>query len=369
MLPLFTILAVLIITFYQLFVDQNYRPLGLKRLLNFQTMKKLISARQVKSESCQEKTDYIFSTQDHTILIRNLAEQKDITILLDLGETLEPPFFLNRARQKTGYLTKKDNQKIVNIYNLNNGHKQQSVLAANISQAGIINFDDFDNLYFYYQDKDLWTIAIFNGSSSEIIVNNINYNGTNLTLAVEPIQNLIIYPECQSFCQFISYSIKDKSKKSNFISTELPTENSAYEVKNVNLLFFDEDLGRIIYEIPQNKVVYITDFNGYLWHHIYLEPVTGNAISINGILTDVRGQKKLIASSKLKKQAYVYDINFIGLKLLDLGNDFEVYDQPLNQPADCLLLEDKNKKEFIFKNVVTEKEEKISELTDYLQIF
>lgn len=351
---------VVIITFGQLFVDENYQPVGWKNIFKRQLYRHLLNNNQDKKISCVERINYIILQKENKISIVNKKTLDTLLITLALNEELRSNIIFNNNRQEIVFLTEKDKQYLLNTYSLQAKTLNKTILEENITLADIINFDENDNLYFYVKKNNLWSINKYKDFVVQPIITNISYSGNDLTKSVGIINNTIIYPECTTYCQFIFYNIIDQTKKNIDIATENQTENSAKDIKEVELLYFDESVGKIIYQLPQKQTAYITDFNGYLWHHIYLNPVADSKIRIDGILVDYQGRNKLIASSQQKKQTYIYDINNIGLKLIELGDQFTVVPDQVNTLGGCLLLKDQESKYWL-KNIESLKNELLTD--------
>lgn len=317
--------------------------------------------------SCFNNISGVVYLQDNSIRLYELKNNED-KLLIDLeNEKLASAVFINNEKDKLVFLTSDSNDFWVNQYSLINQELSKVILDKTISDVNIINIDQLANAYIYYQEKagNSWTIALVTEKSTTPLIKDINYQGESLTSSVEQIENQIIYPECNpnnKNCIFISYNIKDKTSK----NIEIAVEDGSIEVADVDLMFFDENSSKIIYQLPNKNIAYITDFDGYLWHHIYLSPFEGNQIKINGILVDSENNKKLLASSDFKSQAYIYDINYIGLKAIDLSQDLQVVDNQINIPKSCLLLKKKDNNSFWLKDFVLNEKKLILENKEYL---
>lgn len=366
-LLLFTLAIVLIISSYQLFVDKNYRPLSFKNLLNPKFIIQTINLKRAKpSSSCFTNIGNIIYGKNNSFLSYDFnSNEEKLLFALEKGE-LSSPLFMNKKKNMLAFILKDNDGFWIYLYDIEQKQTSKLLLEGKIAKAGIINFDKLDNVYFYYKslDDNFWTIALFNKLKINPFVKNISYSGINLTRSAEPINNIIIYPECNKSCQFMAYNIADKTTE----KINIATEDGSPEVISLNMLFYDENTGKIIYQLPNKNVTLISDFKGYLWHHIYLEPAKGNIITINGMLTDSKGIKKLIAFSELKKQAYIYDINYIGLQMIDLKENQKVVEDQINSPQGCLLLEKRNIKEFAIKDINSLEEKILKTGVDYLQL-
>lgn len=340
----------------------------MKRLLSLNWLKQFSYIWQKKTlVNCFNNINTVVYQKDNLINFYDLKDNENKLVFSLQNDKLSSPTFVNKEKSKLAFLTKNNDDFWINIYDLEKQNLSRLALENKIENVSIINFDKLNNVYIYYKEQNInmWTIVLANEKETTPIIKNIIYPGLILTRAIEQIENTIVYPQCNKNCQFIFYNLIDKSTK----NINITTEDGSPEIFNVEVLFYDEKASKIIYKIPDRNVAYIVEFNGYLWHHIYLEPAKENLIKINGILLDNQGNKKLLASSDYKKQAYIYDINYIGFKLIDLNNQLKVVDNQLNLPESCLLLENKDKQEFWLKDIVTEKEKLILEGKTYLQLF
>lgn len=292
-----TTLAVLIIVFYQLFVDKNYRFLNPKKFLQPQFLKGLLKGnRELEVNSWEE-----------------LKNKNIFTSLV----------FLSPNKDKAALIREDNNDFILSI-SQGGENKTKEIVFNSLKKLNIIQWDkDNNRLYLAYLDEeDFWNIGIFNlimieendlSEKIKPLVEKINFKGDKLTTSIEPISEKIVYPECDPNCHFVVFDLAKGTKNSISIVDETNEKN----IMVVSLNFFDEKTEKIIYEIKTKDMAYIIDFSSYLWHYIYLKPTPDNLIEIKGIFVDSLGNKKLVAYSKLKRQTYLYDINDIGLKVIE----------------------------------------------------
>lgn len=347
---LLTVIVALIIAFYQLFVDKNYHYLGVK-FFNPGFLRELSLLRFEPEEiNCLNNTSSIIFQKDKQVFIQHPKDNQEKELFALGSEEIIGPAFLNKQKSLLAFITRGENF-YFGTYNFNDHVFSKIALDKQINKAGIINFDQADGVFLYYklQNSESWTIIRVANQEITSVIKDIIYPGDELTRAIEPIKEAIIYPVCQKTCQMILYNTATKQAQNITVANV----DYAPEIDDLQILFYDEATGRIFYQQINKKIAYITDFQGYLWHNIDLEPGVDNLIKINGIVSDYQGRKKLLASSDTKKQAYLYDINYIGLKAIDLDANDQLLNDQFNLPSGCFLV--KNKQNGIFsKNTNSE---------------
>lgn len=338
LLFLLVLIIVLIIAFYQLFVDKNYHYLGTKFLTpSFFTQFSLL-VKEPQEINCLNSTDSIIFQKDKKVIIwhPNNNQEKELFSLGD--EEIIGSVLINKHKSLLAFVSRGENFNL-SIYNFNTNVLSKTSLDKQINKAAIINFDQTDGIYLSYksQDGESWTIARADDRGITPVIQNIIYPGEELTRAIEPIKEAIIYPVCQKNCQMILYNITTKQARNITIANV----DYAPEIDDLQILFYDETIGRIFYQQTNKKISYITDFQGYLWHNINLQLGVDNLIKINGNILDYQGRKKLLASSDDKKQVYLYDIDYIGLKVIDIKAEDQLLNNQFNLPTGCILVQNK----------------------------
>ncbi len=356
---------ILIICLFQLFVYDNYHYPSWKLFLNPIQLIKTINNNFKKPTTCFSNIKSLIFIDSGIIYFENTITNQLVKIDSLNNETLTSRFYFYSDKKKIAYITKNGQKLTLNIFDLT-GNKLSKIIFDYYNKLNIIQWGkQTPVIYLSYQDKDNnWNIGFLQDEIIRPLVEKINFTKDTLIEAVEPIDELIIYPECSLQCHFVIYNLKTKSKQTTAVINEVKET----EFFDINLNYFDTTLSRIIYQIPSSETTYIIDFNSYLWHHIIMQPATGNKISLKGIRTDFKGRKKLIVSSDYKKQAYIYDINYLGLQMIDLKENQKVVEGQINSPQGCLLLEKRNEKEFAIKDINSLEEKVLKTGVDYLQL-
>lgn len=357
---------VFIIAFYQLFVDENYNYLNWKVYFSPQFFKNIIQLNKKSLNRCLSNSPKYIAVKNNVIEYNDNQSNAIIKFVLDDEEILTSQFYLSAGKDKLAYLTLKNGTYIVNIKTIDKSY-QQKVVIENIDKLSIIQWRSVnDDLYLAYKKDSNWSIGYLpnNSKKIEILVEKINFNEDVFPQATQAISQYIVYPECIGNCRFTIYDLETSGKRNIIVANE----ESNKDVERVILIYFDDEARKLIYSLPQweGKTLYISDFSGYLWHNIFLEPAENNRIEFKGILKDQQ-RKKILAYSKVKNQAYLYDIDYIGLKTVDMKKTDELIDDQVDLTHQCLVFK-KSDKEYWIKDIDSFKERLIDNNSDYFQL-
>jgi hypothetical protein len=233
--------------------------------------------------------------------------------------------------------------------------------------VGLAGWSDNEVIYLSFKGKDdKWQIVsldLNNEEEFEILISDINFPKEKLTASLGKIKDKIVYPWCDDACYFSIFNLNEK--KAEVDKIDIPQIQIS---NNISFYYFSQSFDRIIYEALDKRDVYVIDFKGELWHRISLTDDANRFILFKGLNYNLNNLY-LLAYSEQRNEAYIYDLIYYGLKIVELDDCFSPAEYQVNNFTDDLLLKDKCRSGFLLKDLQTGENTDLVKEADYFKFF
>lgn len=324
-------------------------------------IKKVILLFKSQSRPAMWDKDLIF-LQENKLFFQKGAER---ALIEDLSEAELVDLKLSPDKSKIVFIFQKEEIYFLKIFSLAEKKLIQEKAMTNIAAIQLINWsEEGDKIYLAYKGEDqLWQISSWNDSGLlESILRGVRFDKKRLTLSARAIDHYLIFPVCEGNCHFSLYDIQKKEFEKEKIEIEEEVVGD-----ELDFYYYDERTDRIVYQAPDKEFVFSLGFNGEVWHRIFLFSDPEKNIEFKGF--NVEGPNFwLLAYSRQRKEAYLYDLVYFGLKIVSLEDEEELIHQE-NQFKEFIILKNQKTKEFFAENIKTGEKISLGTNFNYLKAF
>ncbi len=260
LLHLFGFLIVFLIVttfvFYQTFVDSNHQRIPLSVFLRPKVFLQAVAKLGAQKPPFDESALYWFD-------VNKIVSMKGAQPISDGRENMMI-FVVNNTVLLTGFLDNK-----LFITNFTN----DSISSFTIDNARVVTVVGWLDesrvvLDVWNQSHSIWELNIQTQQMTQI-VSEIVYKGSVLPITTASGFSTLIYPDCSAKCFAVEL---DLEKRTQIAKYPLFTEPShAASLDDVRLLFADNNVGLIGYEVPGSRDIYIIDRDLNLLQYIRQE--------------------------------------------------------------------------------------------------